>query len=111
MLSNQADTHIEERAKFRDEVEAREGKLKKKADARLEKYESKFKRKLEKMQMKQSELSDRALKADQHAAGLSKRLSDSQNELALMKMRMAELTQELKSAKDLNLSTLEQQVS
>lgn len=131
LLSSQADEHIEAEARIRDEVDARESKQRKKAEARLEKYESRFKRKVEKMQAKHSDLSDRALKAEvrllsvplsprrnsliaattqQHGAQLSRRLSECQNELALAKMRMAELTQELKSAKDLNLSTLEQQV-
>ena len=49
------------------------------------------------------------MKAEQQSVQLAKRFSESQHELSLSNMRVAELSQELKSAKDLNLSTLEQQ--
>ncbi|GMI09899.1 hypothetical protein TrLO_g15289 [Triparma laevis f. longispina] len=109
MLAAQTDEHIAAQGKIRHEAEQKAKKVVKKAVKRQESHNSKLHKKIDKLQIKQQSSADRAMKAEQQAVQLAKRFSESQHELSLAKMRVAELSQELKSAKDLNLSTLEQQ--
>jgi len=58
---------------------------------------------------KETDASNKAIGAERRSVMVAKRFSDSQTELQMSKLRVSELEQELKTAKELNISTLEQQ--
>ncbi|GMI45105.1 hypothetical protein TrCOL_g6561 [Triparma columacea] len=109
LLSTQTDDHLEQMSRLRSESETREKKLGKKMESKVKKGQERLLKKIEKLTRKENDASNRAMEAEKRSVMVAKRLSASQSELHMAKLRVSELEQEIKTAKDLNLSTLEQQ--
>ena len=102
LLSTQTDDHLEQMSRLRSESETREKKLGKKMESKVKKGQERLLKKIEKLTRKENDASNRAMEAEKRSVMVAKRLSASQSELHMAKLRVSELEQEVRREERIN---------